>query len=50
MPKTILKNILKATELNVVRNTLYIPYRSDRCFDDFDWDSLYANKKEVNST
>ena len=27
-----------------------IPYRSDRYGDDFDWSSLYANLKEVNST
>ena len=27
-----------------------IPYRSDRNYDDFDWSSLYANLKEVNST
>ena len=26
------------------------PYRSDRNYDDFDWSSLYANLKEVNST
>ena len=26
------------------------PYRSDRNYDDFDWNSLYANLKEVNST
>ena len=26
------------------------PYRSDRNYDDFDWNSLYANFKEVNST
>ena len=26
------------------------PYRSDRNYDDFDWSSLYANFKEVNST
>ena len=25
-------------------------YRSDRNYDDFDWSSLYANLKEVNST
>ena len=25
-------------------------YRSDRNYDDFDWNSLYANLKEVNST
>ena len=27
-----------------------MPYRSDRNYDDFDWNSLYANLKEVNST
>ena len=27
-----------------------MPYRSDRNYDDFDWSSLYANLKEVNST
>ena len=26
------------------------PYKSDRNYDDFDWNSLYANLKEVNST
>ena len=26
------------------------PYRSDGNYDDFDWSSLYANLKEVNST
>lgn len=26
------------------------PYRSDRNYDDFDWNSLYANFKEVNSS
>ena len=26
------------------------PYRSDRNYDDLDWNSLYANLKEVNST
>ena len=32
---------------NMERN---YPYRSDRNYDDFDWSSLYANLKEVNST
>lgn len=27
-----------------------IPYRSDRCYDDFDWNSLYANYKEITAT
>ena len=27
-----------------------IPYRSDRCYDDFDWNSLYANYKEITVT
>ena len=27
-----------------------IPYRSDRYGDDFDWDSLYANYKEISAT
>ena len=27
-----------------------IPYRSDRNYDDFNWDSLYANYKEISAT
>ena len=27
-----------------------IPYRSDRYGDDFNWDSLYANYKEISAT
>ncbi len=27
-----------------------IPYRSDRYDDDFNWDSLYANYKEISAT
>ena len=28
----------------------YVPYRSDRNYDNFNWDSLYANYKEITAT
>ena len=44
--KDIINNIKNKNNYNNVyypNNKKYIPYKSDRCFDDFDWDSLYAN-------
>lgn len=44
--KDIINNIKKKNNYNNVyypNNKKYIPYKSDRCFDDFNWDSLYAN-------
>ena len=38
---------------NIIKNThkkKNIPYRSDRYGDDFNWDSLYANYKEISAT
>lgn len=49
--KDIINNIKNKNNYNNYNNVYYpnnkkyIPYKSDRCFDDFDWDSLYANKK-----
>jgi len=51
--KEIINNIKNKNNYNNTyqpNNKRYIPYRSDRCFDNFDWDSLYVNKKEVIST
>ena len=44
--KDIINNIKNKNNYNNIyhsNNKKYIPYRSDRCFDDFDFDSLYAN-------
>ena len=41
------KNNYKKEDTHKKKN---IPYRSDRYGDDFNWNSLYANLKEVNST
>lgn len=51
--KDIINNIKNKNNYNNAyqnNNKKYIPYRSDRYGDDFNWDSLYANFKEVNST
>ena len=44
--KDIINNIKNKNNYNNMyhsNNKKYIPYKSDRCFDDIDWDSLYAN-------
>ena len=44
--KDIINNIKKKNNYNNVyypNNKKYILYKSNRCFDDFNWDSLYAN-------
>ena len=44
--KDIINNIKNKNNYNNVyypNNKKYIPYKSDRCFDNFDFDSLYAN-------
>lgn len=50
--KDIINNIKNKNDYNKgdTRKKRNIPYRSDRNYDDFDWSSLYANLKEVNST
>ena len=35
--------------INNIKNK-NIPYRSDRNYDDFNWNSLYANYKEISTT
>jgi len=44
--KDIINNIKNKNNYNNVyypNNKKYIPYKSDRCLDDINWDSLYAN-------
>ena len=44
--KDVINNIKNKNNYNNIyhsNNKKYIQYRSDRCFDDFDFDSLYAN-------
>ena len=41
------KNNYKKEDTHKKKN---IPYRSDRYGDDFNWDSLYANYKEISAT
>ena len=41
------KNNYKKEDTHKKKN---IPYRSDRNYDDFNWDSLYANYKEISAT
>ena len=44
--KDIINNIKNKNNYNNMyyhNNKKYIPYKSDRCFDNFDFDSLYAN-------
>ena len=50
--KDIINNIKNKNDYNKgdTRKKRNNPYRSDRNYDDFDWNSLYANLKEVNST
>lgn len=50
--KDIINNIKNKNNYNKgdTQKKKNIPYRSDRYGDDFDWSSLYANLKEVNST
>lgn len=50
--KDIINNIKNKNNYNKEnqQNKKYIPYRSDRNYDDFNWDSLYANLKEFEST
>ena len=46
--KDIINNIINKNNYNNTyqpNNKKYIPYRSDRNYDDFDWDSLCANLK-----
>ena len=50
--RVIINNIKNKNDYNKgdTRKKRNNPYRSDRNYDDFDWNSLYANLKEVNST
>lgn len=51
--KDIINNIKNKNNYNKEYQTnkkKYVPYRSDRNYDDFNWDSLYANYKEITAT
>lgn len=50
--KDIINNIKKKNNYNKedTHKKKNIPYRSDRNYDDFNWDSLYANYKEISAT
>ena len=50
--KDIINNIKNKNNYNKgdTQKKKNIPYRSDRCYDDFNWDSLYANYKEISAT
>ena len=51
--KDIINNIKNKNNYNKECQTSkkkYVPYRSDRNYDNFNWDSLYANYKEISST
>ena len=51
--KDIINNIKNKNNYNKECQTnkkKYVPYRSDRNYDNFNWDSLYANYKEITAT
>ena len=51
--KDIINNIKNKNNYNKEYQTSkkkYVPYRSDRNYDNFNWDSLYANYKEITAT
>lgn len=50
--KDIINNIKNKNNYNKedIHKKKNIPYRSDRNYDDFNWDSLYANYKEISAT
>ena len=51
--KDIINNIKNKNNYNKECQTIkkkYVPYRSDRNYDNFNWDSLYANYKEITAT
>lgn len=51
--KDIINNIKNKNNYNKECQTSkkkYVPYRSDRNYDNFNWDSLYANYKEITVT
>ena len=50
--KDIINNIKNKNNYNKedIHKKKNIPYRSDRNYDDFNWDSLYANYKEISDT
>lgn len=50
--KDIINNIKNKNNYNkeTTHKKKNIPYRSDRYGNDFNWDSLYANYKEISST
>lgn len=51
--KDIINNIKNKNNYNKEYQTSknkYVPYRSDRNYDNFNWDSLYANYKEITDT
>lgn len=51
--KDIINNIRNKNNYNKEYQTSkkkYVPYRGDRNYDNFNWDSLYANYKEITAT
>ena len=51
--KDIINNIKNKNNYNKEYQTSkkkYVPYRGDRNYDNFNWDSLYANYKEITAT
>lgn len=51
--KDIINNIKNKNNYNKEYQTSkkkYVPYRSNRNYDNFNWDSLYANYKEITAT